>query len=287
MTGAAGMLGSQVLLCAPDGVEVVGTDIRPAAGVDACGVDLTDGGQLAGLFESFGPFSGVIHCAAYTAVDDAESHEELARQINAQAADVIARRCAIEDVSLVVVSTDFVFDGSASEPYTEDAEVCPMSVYGKTKWEGEQAALAAHAGKTSIVRTQWLYGPRGNHFPGTMLRLAAERDSLKVVSDQTGSPTSTLELAPALWDVLTGSVVGVFHAACEGSASWYDVACATLEYAGVEGVQVHPCTTEEFPRPAPRPAYSVLSCSRLEALRGKPMADWRDALKTYLGSDDS
>jgi dTDP-4-dehydrorhamnose reductase len=117
-----------------------------------------------------------------------------------------------------------------------------------------------------------------------MLALAKERDHLRVVSDQRGSPTSTLELAPALWDVLQKGEAGVYHAACDGECSWYDLAKATLELSGVEGVIVEPCSTDEFPRPAPRPEYSVLSCKRLEALRGAPLAPWRDALSTYLGN---
>ncbi|MDE0915954.1 MAG: dTDP-4-dehydrorhamnose reductase [Planctomycetota bacterium] len=286
VTGAAGMLGSQVLLCAPDGVVVVGTDLKEAPGVDASGVDLADAKSVEVLFNEHGPFTGVVHCAAYTAVDDAESNEELALRVNATACEVLAQRCTLEGVDLLVVSTDFVFDGSASDPYREDDQTSPLGVYGRTKLAGEQAAMAAHPTGTRIVRTQWLYGPRGNHFPGTMLRLATERDELKVVQDQVGSPTSTLELAPALWDVLSAPLVGILHAACEGQASWYDVACATLEYAGVEGVQVEPCTSEAFPRPAPRPAYSVLNCGRLAALRGRPLAHWQDALKTYLGNED-
>lgn len=286
VTGAAGMLGSQVILCAPDGVTVVGTDLKDAPGVDVSGVDLADAESVETLFDKHGPFTGVVHCAAYTAVDDAESNEDLALRVNATACDVLATRCALEGAALLVVSTDFVFDGSASEPYREDEPTSPLGVYGRTKLAGEQAALAAHPAGTRIVRTQWLYGPRGNHFPGTMLRLATERDELSVVQDQVGSPTSTLELAPALWDVLSAPLVGILHAACEGEASWFEVACATLEYAGVDGVQVEPCTSEAFPRPAPRPAYSVLNCGRLAALRGRPLAHWQDALKTYLGDEN-
>ncbi len=287
VTGAAGMLGSQVLLCVPDGVNTVGTDLKDAPGVDASGVDLADEEAVQALFTSHGPFTGVVHCAAYTAVDDAESNEELAHRINATACEVLAKCCAQEGVVLLVVSTDFVFDGQATEPYKEEHPTRPLSAYGRTKLAGELAAFAAHPAGTRVVRTQWLYGPRGNHFPGTMLRLAGERNELKVVEDQIGSPTSSLELAPALWDVLRAPLVGIFHAACEGQASWFEVAKATLDYAGVEGVDVQPCSSEAFPRPAPRPAYSVLDCGRLTALRGRPLLHWQDALKTYLGSEDS
>jgi dTDP-4-dehydrorhamnose reductase len=177
-----------------------------------------------------------------------------------------------------------VFDGTSTRPYREDDTPRPLSAYGRTKLLGEVAARTAHPTGTRIVRTQWLYGPRGKHFPGTILGLAKERSELKVVHDQIGSPTSTLELAPALWDVLRIGEAGSYHAACEGQASWFEVACATLELAGVRGVQVTPCTTSEFPRPAVRPRYSVLDCSRLTKLRGKSLMPWRKALEAYLKS---
>lgn len=287
VTGAAGMLGSQVLLAAPDGVELVGTDLVDAHGVDAVGVDLTSDSAVGELFREHGPFDGVIHTAAYTAVDRAEEEEELALAVNGHACGVLARAAAAQGASLVVVSTDFVFDGAGDRPYREDDPVRPLSAYGRTKLAGEREALEAWPEGTRVVRTQWLYGPRGKHFPATMLALARERDQLKVVSDQFGSPTSTLELAPALWDVLVSAPPGIWHAACEGECSWFDLAVATLEYSGVEGVTVSPCTTEEFPRPARRPAYSVLDCSRLTELRGRSLAHWQDALKTYLGIADA
>lgn len=287
VTGAAGMLGSQVLLAVPDDAEALGTDMRDAPGVEVPGVDLTDPAQVDALLEQLAPLDGIIHTAAYTAVDLAEEEQELAAAINGDACGVLARAAAREGIPLVLVSTDFVFDGERSTPYPESAETNPRSAYGRTKLEGERQALEAHPEGAKVVRTQWLYGPRGSHFPHTMQRLARERDRLKVVSDQVGSPTSTLELAPALWDVLAHGEPGVWHAACEGACSWFDLAVATIEASEIEGVEVEPCTTEEFPRPATRPAYSVLDCSKLEALRGKPMANWKDALLTYLGSESS
>ncbi len=287
VTGGAGMLGSQVLLTVPDGVTALGTDLREAPGVDAVGTDLADEDAVERLFSERGPFQGVIHTAAYTAVDKAEEEEPLALRVNADACAVLARLCARESIPLVLVSTDFVFDGEGTRPYREDDPPRPLSAYGRTKLAGESAALEAHPGGTRIVRTQWLYGPRGRHFPGTMQQLARERDSLRVVSDQIGAPTSTLELAPALWDVLLSGEAGVYHAACEGQCSWYDFARSTLELSGQGEVQVDPCTTAEFPRPAHRPAYSVLDCSKLAHLRGAPLASWEDALRTFLGSEDS
>jgi dTDP-4-dehydrorhamnose reductase len=285
VTGASGMLGSELLLQAPDGVEVVGTDLRADAPVTVPGIDLADGALVAGLFERHGPFDGVIHAAAFTAVDLAEARESDARRANEEASRVLAVQCAKRAIPLVLVGTDFVFDGTATRPYREDDPPRPLSAYGRTKLAGEVAAREAHPSGTRIVRTQWLYGPRGKHFPGTILDLARERSELKVVDDQVGSPTSTLELAPALWDVLMRGEAGAYHASCEGQASWFELAVATLDLSGVRNVLVKPCTTSEFPRPAVRPRYSVLDCSRLTKLRGKTLAPWRKALATYLENE--
>jgi dTDP-4-dehydrorhamnose reductase len=287
VTGAAGMLGSQLLLCAPRGVEAVGTDLVPAPagnpGVREPGVDLGARAQLDGLLTRLAPLAGVIHCAAYTAVDKAEEDEPRALHVNAEVPALLAEACARRGLALVHVSTDFVFDGAKRTPYAPEDPPRPLSAYGRTKLAGEERVRAAHR-SAAIVRTQWLYGPRGKHFPGTILALAAQKPELKVVNDQLGSPTSTLELAPALWDVLAARASGLFHAACAGQASWFDFAAATLEFAGKK-TPVQPCSTAEFPRPAHRPAYSVLDCARLTALRGRPLAPWRDALRAFLTAE--
>lgn len=279
------MLGSQLLRSVPERLIVVGTDLRPGTGVDAAGVDLAEPAQVAQLFAQHGPFVGVIHTAAFTAVDLAEEREADATRANETACATLADACSRAGIPLVLVSTDFVFDGRARRAYREDDATNPLSAYGRTKLAGERAARARHPGGTRIVRTQWLYGPRGKHFPGTILNLARERSELKVVNDQVGSPTSTLELAPALWDVLQRGEAGIYHAACEGQASWFDFAAATLAMAGVSNVRVLPCTTAEFPRPAVRPAYSVLDCSRLAALRGRRLSSWQAALRTFLSTN--
>lgn len=280
------MLGSQVLLASPDGTEVIGTDLREAHGVDALGLDLAEPDHVARLFSDYGTVHGVIHAAAYTAVDKAEGDEAIAHRVNCTASSVLSQACQKAGVPLVAVSTDFVFDGSSSVPYSPEDPTSPLSAYGRTKLAGELAAIAGHPQGTRVVRTQWLYGPRGNHFPATMLRLAGERDRLKVVSDQVGSPTSTLELAPALWDVLDSGEAGIYHAACEGSCSWYEFAVAVLEDSGVEDVTVEACSTAQFPLPAHRPPYSVLNCARLTELRGVPLAPWREALRTFIGNEN-
>ncbi len=279
------MLGSELRLQTPRGRATVGTDVREAPGVEAGGVDLADERHVAELFRRHGPFAGVIHCAAFTAVDLAEEKEGDAARANETATRVLAGACARASIPLVAVGTDFVFDGTSKRPYREDDPVRPLSAYGRTKLAAERAALEVHPDGTAIVRTQWLYGPRGKHFPGTILGLAKTRKELKVVNDQVGSPTTTLELAPALWDVLLARATGIFHAACEGQCSWYDLAVATLEGSGVKDVNVTRCATEEFPRPARRPAYSALDCSKLATLRGKRLAPWREALAAFLRLD--
>ncbi|MFM7283302.1 MAG: dTDP-4-dehydrorhamnose reductase [Planctomycetia bacterium] len=288
VTGAAGMLGSEVLRCAPAGVRAIGTDLRPGepggaqSGCDAPGFDLADASAVERLFAQHGPFAGVIHCAAWTAVDLAEEKEAEAARANETACSVLARACAKAGIPLVVVSTDFVFDGNGTRPYCEEDPVQPLSAYGRTKLAGERAALREHPGGARIVRTQWLYGPRGKHFPGTIHQLASTRDELKVVTDQLGCPTTTLELAPALWDVLAKGASGIYHAACEGVVSWNELARATLELSGNTRTRVMPCSSAEFPRPARRPAYSALDCSKLARLRGRTLKPWREALADFL-----
>jgi dTDP-4-dehydrorhamnose reductase len=278
------MLGSQLLLDAPPGVTAVGTDLR-GADLPAPEVELADRRAVAELFARHGPFTGVIHAAAWTAVDAAEGDEPAAMRANAEASQVLAEACRASGARLVAVGTDFVFDGAARRPYGVDDEPRPLSAYGRTKLAGERAVLATHPEGSAIVRTQWLYGPRGNHFPRTIASAARERKSLRVVDDQVGSPTTTLELAPALWDVLASDATGVFHAACEGSCSWHGFTAAILEELGLADVALSPCSTAEFPRPARRPAYSVLDSSRLARLRGRKLASWREALSAYLARE--
>jgi dTDP-4-dehydrorhamnose reductase len=247
-------------------------------------VDLCAPAEVERLLDEAAPTAGLLHCAAFTAVDRAEGEPELARRVNALAPENLARAAARRGIALVVLSTDFVFSGDATRPYREEAPTAPASVYGRTKLEGERLALAAHPDGTRIVRTQWLYGPRGKHFPGTILELAGVKSELRVVDDQRGSPTSTLEIAPALWDVLAGAAPGIWHAACEGVASWFDLARATLELAGV-ATRVLPCTSEEFPRPARRPAMSALDCTKLAGLRERRLKPWRSALADFLAAE--
>jgi len=262
------MLGSRLLDDAPPGVTAIG-----ATRADG---DLADPDAVARLFAAHDPLHGVIHAAGYTDVDGAETDEPQAMRDNAEATRNVAAVCRREGVPLVFVSTDFVFDGESDRAYREDDATGPLCAYGRSKLAAERAAMEEHPKGTRIVRTSWLYGPGGHHFPGRILELVAQGRELSVVDDQRGCPTSTLELAPVIWDVLRHAEPGIYHAACEGACSWFELACAVTD------ASIRPCTTAEFPRPARRPRQSVLDCSKLAALRGRSLAHWREALERFL-----
>ncbi len=221
----------------------------------------------------------VINAAAYTKVDDAESHEDDALRVNALGAENLARAAAEEGAVLVQLSTDYVFDGSATSPYAEDAPLAPVSAYGRTKAEGERRALAAHPEGTIIVRTAWLYGQHGPNFAATMLALAAQRDTLTVVDDQRGQPTWTHDLAEQIVRLLdSGARRGVVHGTSSGETTWFGFARAIFEEAGLDPERVQPTDSSTFVRPAPRPAYSVLGHDAWAPLGLEPIRDWRSAL---------
>ena len=228
----------------------------------------------------------VINCAAYTQVDGAEQDRETAFAVNRDGARVLAEAAAAAQAWMLQVSTDFVFSGQSSAPYTEDAPTGPLGVYGQSKRDGELAVQQACA-SSIVVRTAWLYGVHGNNFVKTMLRLAAQRDELRVVSDQTGTPTWTRDLAGALWELMQEPQVGVFHFSDAGQASWYEFAAAIVQEARalgfpVQAQRVVPITTAEYPTPAQRPAYSVLSKAKIERLLAAPIPHWRDSLRAML-----
>jgi dTDP-4-dehydrorhamnose reductase len=219
----------------------------------------------------------IVNAAAHTAVDKAESEPELARTLNATAPGAIAQAAQEVGALMVHYSTDYVFDGSGERPWQEDDATGPLSVYGRTKLEGEQLVQAAGADH-AIVRTAWLFGPGGRNFVDTMRRLGAERDELQVVADQIGCPTYTGHLAEALLTIAEHRLTGIHHAAGGGACSWFDLALATFEATGTR-VRVTPVTTEAFPRPAARPAWSVLGSERPDAVR---LPDWREGLRAHL-----
>ena len=231
----------------------------------------------------------VIIAAAYTAVDRAETEEAAARVVNGEAPGRIAEACAETGAAVVHVSTDYVFDGRSPEPYVETDPTGPLGAYGRTKLEGEHAVLESGA-RAAVVRTAWLYSPFGSNFPKTMLRLAGDRDRLRVVADQVGTPTSAGDLAGALIELgakLAGgddAASGVFHYAGAGSTSWAGFAEAVMAGAAARGrpsASVQPITTAEFPTPAARPANSRLNSARMTALGIQPRP-WRSALDEVL-----
>lgn len=229
----------------------------------------------------------VINAAAYTKVDEAETHEDDARAVNATAVGHLAAAAAQTGARLVQYSTDYVFDGTATTPYDEDAPRDPVSAYGRSKAEGEVLALAAPG--AYVIRTAWLYGASGPNFAKTMRRLAAERDQVAVVNDQIGQPTWTVDLARQTVALLDADApAGIYHGTNSGSASWYDFARAVLEEAGLDPAIITPTDSAAFTRPAPRPAYSVLGHDGWASAGIAPMRPWREALveATAAGATD-
>ena len=263
VTGAAGMLGRDVV----DAAASAGHDV---AGLSRNDLDVTDAAAARAAVDDARP-QAIVNCAAWTDVDGAEADEEQATRVNGGG----AANLAATGVHVVQVSTDYVFDGEAREPYAEDAPTNPRSAYGRSKLAGEGPVLAAGG---TVVRTSWLFGVHGPNFVATMLRLSAERDELTVVDDQVGCPTFTGHLAPALVELARTRPGGILHVAGDGHCSWFDLAAATFAEAG-RTVTLHRGATADLGRPAPRPAYSVLGATRPETPR---LAPWREGLREYL-----
>ncbi len=267
VTGAKGMLGQDLCPILEDsGYEVIETDRDE--------LDITDKGAVEKFFSENKP-ELIIHCAAYTNVDKAEEDLETARLLNAKGAENIAEAAAKNNSVMVYISTDYVFGGkvagSNNEPYKPEDTVNPLNNYGLTKFEGEEA-VRKHCEKYYIARTSWLYGHHGRNFVETMLSLK-DKEELKVVDDQIGCPTWTVELANGILKLLE-KPFGTYHVCGSGSTSWYGFAKEIFEQSGLE-VNLKPCKTEEFPRPAKRPSYSVMDNAKI-------CRDWKLALKDYL-----
>lgn len=229
----------------------------------------------------------LINCAAYTAVDKAESDVETATKVNALAPGILAKVTKKYGIKLIHISTDYVFAGDACEPYSEEDKVNPQGVYGQTKLDGERNVQAQNP-ESIIIRTAWLYSVYGNNFVKTMLRVGREKGELGVVFDQVGSPTNAADLAAAVLEIICLSekdasafVPGIYHFSNEGVASWYDFAVAIFEMAGVKCI-VNPLTSEQFPTPTKRPHYSVLNKSKIRNTFGIKIPYWRDSLKVCL-----
>jgi len=269
ITGAKGQLGREVARQGHEH-ELVLTDYDT--------LDITNGAVVKSYLCDIQP-DAVIHCAAYTNVDGAEADVDGAFRVNVVGSQNIAAGCLAVGARMVYVSTDYVFDGQKKEPYREFDLVNPQSVYGHTKRQGEDIVRQI-LGRHYIVRTAWLYGD-GNNFVRTMLRLAETNDTLRVVHDQVGTPTSTVDLARVIFRLLASDAYGTYHATCQGQCSWYKFACEIFRRVGKD-VEVVPVATTEFPRPAKRPVHSVLDNYMLRMTVGDPMREWQDALQEYI-----
>jgi dTDP-4-dehydrorhamnose reductase len=270
VTGTGGQLGSDVV----DVLRAYGEDV---VGCDRATLDITDRSAVQAVMADTAP-SIVVNCAAYTAVDAAESDEDTALEVNAHGPAHLAAGCAASGARLVHVSTDYVFSGEDSAPYDEAVRPAPRTAYGRTKAAGEQAVLTSGA-DVFVVRTAWLYGAAGPNFVRTMARLARSQETVQVVEDQIGTPTWSLHLARAVVGLaISNAAAGIYHCTNGGEASWYVFARAIFAELGLDPARVEPTTSDAFVRPAPRPAYSVLSTDKWAAAGLPAMPHWRDAL---------
>lgn len=274
ITGGRGMLGRT--LCAElKEFELIPTDLPEA--------DITDEKQFGEVLGKYQP-DAVIHCAAMTAVDKCETEKDKAFLINAAGSENVAKACSRYGIRLIAISTDYVFDGASDRPYNEfDLATGGNTIYGKSKFAGEEAVRRLCPNHL-ICRISWLYGAGGPSFVHTMIKLAdGTRPELKIVADQIGNPTSTLAVARKLRELLLRpELTGTFHLTCEGEASWADFAAEIFRLTGKQQT-ITPCTTSEFPRPAPRPANSRLDKMRLRQAGLAPMPHWQDALAEFIG----
>ena len=271
VTGASGQLGQALQAIAPHYPKIV---FHFAGSVQA---DITNRQQILDLFKNIKP-QYCINTAAYTAVDKAESEYQQAYDVNVLGVRNLAEACNTTGTTLVHISTDFVFDGQKKIPYTEEDTVNPQGVYGQTKREGE-VALAALLPEHYIIRTSWLYSAYGNNFMKTMLRLAAEKPSLGVVNDQTGTPTYAPDLAKAILAIIESGIkaYGIYHYSNEGQATWYEFAKTIFEVNDI-AIELNPIPTSAYPTPAQRPAYSVLDKTKIKRTFGLAIPHWHQSL---------
>lgn len=272
VTGVKGQLGYDVVKeLEQRGIEAVGVDIEE--------MDITDAESVNYVIKAADP-DAVIHCAAYTAVDAAEENEELCRRVNADGPRNIAKVCKELDIKMIQISTDYVFSGDGVRPWEPDDACDPQSVYGQTKYEGEQAVREILE-KYFIVRIAWVFGVNGKNFVKTMLNLAKTKDTITVVNDQFGSPTYTYDLAKLLVDMVQTEEYGIYHATNEGICSWYEFACAIFKEAGID-MNVLPVSSSEYAAKAKRPCNSRMSKDKLTEKGFDKLPTWQDALHRYI-----
>jgi dTDP-4-dehydrorhamnose reductase len=270
VTGAKGMLGTDLCRVLSEKHQVTGIDIQD--------VDLTSAGAVEKLI-SYDP-EFVVHCAAMANVDGCEREPDKAYAVNGQGTKNVALTCKKASIPMLYISTDFVFDGRKREPYREDDEPNPLGHYGRSKLEGEkhvQELLRDYY----IVRISWLYGKHGKNFISTILNKAREAGTIKVVKDQTGSPTYVVDLCRALSNLISSGVYGTYHLSNSGTCSWYEFAKRAVELSGIKA-EVIPISSSEYPTPTERPAYSVLGNYQWQKVYGQVLRPWEDGLKDYL-----
>ena len=276
VVGANGMLGHDLMdVVAATGHEVVGLDLPD--------IDITSAESVAVALDRVAP-DVVVNAAAYTAVDVAEEHEDLALRINGDGPRILAEAAAGRPgVRLVHLSTDYVFPGDAATPYPEEAAPAPRSAYGRTKLAGERAVLSVLPERGYVVRTAWLYGVHGANFVKTMLTLEASKPEISVVDDQRGQPTWSRDLAAQIVALVDADApAGIYHGTSSGETTWFGLTREIYRLIGADPERVTPTTTEEFPRPAPRPAFSVLGHDRWAAIGLPPIRNWQSALAEAL-----
>jgi dTDP-4-dehydrorhamnose reductase len=272
ITGGLGLLGKEIARVFEGSAGVRSTDRE--------GWDVTDPAACRREVDGFRP-DVVIHCAAWTAVDRAESEPERARILNVEGTRNVARACRERGVLMVTFGTDYIFDGASSRPYREEDPANPLSVYGKTKWAAEEA-LREEGGDHLLVRTQWMFGPAGKNFIRTILEKARQGETLRVASDQVGCPTFSKDLAVAVRNLIGARARGTVHFSSEGETSWFDLARYVLGRCGLPAALLSPARTRELPFPAPRPAYGVLSKEKYRAITGASPRPWEEAVGEYL-----
>lgn len=272
VSGAKGQLGSDVC-------TVLKERNIPHIGIDVDVLDITDKKAVESFFKE-NDVSCFIHCAAYTAVDKAESEKEKCMAVNFKGTENIAIECGKTNAKMLYVSTDYVFGGKGNQPFETDGEKAPLSVYGESKYLGEKA-VEKYCSKHFIVRTSWVFGEKNTNFIATMLRLSETKDEISVVSDQVGSPTYAKHLARLLCDIAESEKYGTYHGTNEGFCSWSDLAKKAFEIAGKE-TKVNPIKTEEYPTAAQRPKNSRLSKISLDEAGFSRLPKWEDAVREYL-----
>lgn len=283
VTGAKGQVGSEIVKTVPAGFTVIGLASNE--------LDITNQQQVTAVIAQYKP-DLIINAAAYTAVDKAESDSDNAYAVNQQAVAWLAQAAKQADIPLFHISTDYVFDGESTTPYKETDPVNPQSVYGMSKLAGEQVLAATH-NKHIILRTSWVFGAEGNNFVKTMLRLGKERDELSVVADQHGCPTSARSIAEVLWQLAEKYMSeralpwGIYHFSNSPACTWYEFAVEIFQQAKERGLlenipSVKSITSEDYPTPAKRPAWSVLDCNKIEFLLDKKVALWESELLSAL-----